>query len=220
MSAKAINDNVLYHSLLRLTSPQHVWGSLSEMGTICSSGLPTRNAPNDVPGPWRVCRYESRERRQLLYCPWFGKNLSHCQADFPQRRGVCKVHLIITPFTRWNAPQPCFTDYVLHTMVRASPEEGTIAMKIKKKVKKGKRQAQPKQVQMRSKAARSNIAEGTRLFALAGRPTKSQLGAHRCHAHEQASAELNNPDAGPRPSDKSPYHSLLDGPDGCFLFTT
>ena len=52
------NDNVLYHSLLRLTSPQQVWGSLSEMGTICSSGLPTRNAPKDVPGPWRVCRYQ------------------------------------------------------------------------------------------------------------------------------------------------------------------
>src|SRR5258706_15878039 len=53
----AMNDNVLYHSLLRLASPQQVWGSLSEMGTICSSGLATRNAPNDVPGPWGVCRY-------------------------------------------------------------------------------------------------------------------------------------------------------------------
>ncbi len=28
-----MNDNVLYHSLLRLASPQQVWGSLSEMGT-------------------------------------------------------------------------------------------------------------------------------------------------------------------------------------------
>jgi hypothetical protein len=27
------------------------WGQLSEMATICSSGLPPRNAPNDIPGP-------------------------------------------------------------------------------------------------------------------------------------------------------------------------
>jgi hypothetical protein len=50
-------------------------------------------------------------------------------------------------------------------------------MKRKKKVKavkKAKRQAQPN-AQTRSKAARANIAEGTRLFALAGRPTKAQF---------------------------------------------
>jgi hypothetical protein len=50
-------------------------------------------------------------------------------------------------------------------------------MKSKKKVKavkKVKRQAQPN-AQTRSKAARANIAEGTRLFALAGRPTKAQF---------------------------------------------
>ena len=43
-------------------------------------------------------------------------------------------------------------------------------MKSKKRVKaakKPKKQAPPKQAQKRSKAARSNIAEGTRLFALA-----------------------------------------------------
>jgi hypothetical protein len=51
-------------------------------------------------------------------------------------------------------------------------------MKSKKKVKaakKTKKQAQPKQTQTRSKAARAHIAEGTRLFALAGRPTKAQF---------------------------------------------
>jgi hypothetical protein len=48
------NDNVLYRSPPGLASPQQVWGSLSEMGTICSSGLPTRNAPNDV--SWTLAR--------------------------------------------------------------------------------------------------------------------------------------------------------------------
>ncbi len=48
-------------------------------------------------------------------------------------------------------------------------------MKTKKAraVKKAKKPV--KQTQLRSKAARSNIAEGTRLFALAGRPTKVQF---------------------------------------------
>jgi hypothetical protein len=44
-----------------------------------------------------------------------------------------------------------------------------------KAVKKAKKQAHPKQSQTRSKAARAHIAEGTRLFALAGRPTKAQF---------------------------------------------
>lgn len=50
-------------------------------------------------------------------------------------------------------------------------------MKTKKRktAKKHAKQAQPKQTQVRSKAARAHIAEGTRLFALAGRPTKSQF---------------------------------------------
>jgi len=51
-------------------------------------------------------------------------------------------------------------------------------MKSKKKLKaakKARKPAAPKQGQTRSKAARSNIAEGTRLFALAGRPTKAQF---------------------------------------------
>jgi hypothetical protein len=43
-------------------------------------------------------------------------------------------------------------------------------MKVKK-AKKAKKIARPKQAQVRSKA----IAEGTRLFALAGRPTKAQF---------------------------------------------
>jgi hypothetical protein len=49
-------------------------------------------------------------------------------------------------------------------------------MKSKKKataVKKVKKPA--KQAQTRSKAARAHISEGTRLFALAGRPTKAQF---------------------------------------------
>ena len=63
-------------------------------------------------------------------------------------------------------------------MVSASPKEGTLTMKSKKKVKvvkKATKQARPKQAQVRSKAARAHIAEGTRLFALAGRPTKAQF---------------------------------------------
>ena len=49
-------------------------------------------------------------------------------------------------------------------------------MKSKKKattVKKVKKPA--KQTQVRSKAARAQIVEGTRLFVLAGRPTKAQF---------------------------------------------
>jgi hypothetical protein len=51
-------------------------------------------------------------------------------------------------------------------------------MKSKKKTKsakKTKKQAQPKQTRVRPKAARAHIAEGTRFFALAGRPTKAQF---------------------------------------------
>lgn len=46
-------------------------------------------------------------------------------------------------------------------------------MKTKKKATRAKKLSEPKQV--RSKAARAHIAEGTRLFALAGRPTKAQF---------------------------------------------
>ena len=63
-------------------------------------------------------------------------------------------------------------------MVREAPKEGTLTMKSKKKIKaakKAKKPAQPKQAQTRSKAAREHIAEGMRLFALAGRPTKAQF---------------------------------------------
>jgi len=48
-------------------------------------------------------------------------------------------------------------------------------MKTKKKATRQTKQAKPKQVQVRSKAACAHIAEGTRLFALAGRPTKAQF---------------------------------------------
>ena len=49
-------------------------------------------------------------------------------------------------------------------------------MKTKKKATRAKKLAKPKQAHaVRSKAARAHIAEGTRLFALAGRPTKAQF---------------------------------------------
>jgi hypothetical protein len=51
-------------------------------------------------------------------------------------------------------------------------------MKTKKKATKAKKLAKPKQARVRSvrsKAARAHVAEGTRLFALAGRPTKPQF---------------------------------------------
>jgi hypothetical protein len=44
-----------------------------------------------------------------------------------------------------------------------------------KAAKKVKKLAQPKQAPARSKAARTGIAEGTRLYALAGRPTKADF---------------------------------------------
>jgi len=44
-----------------------------------------------------------------------------------------------------------------------------------KSAKKAKTPAKPKQAQVRSKAARAHIAEGTRLFALAGRPSKADF---------------------------------------------
>jgi len=48
-------------------------------------------------------------------------------------------------------------------------------MKAKKGKTAEKAKKAPKQTQVRSKAARAHIAEGTRLFALAGRPTKVQF---------------------------------------------
>ena len=48
-------------------------------------------------------------------------------------------------------------------------------MKTKKRATRAKKLAKPKQAQVRSKTARAHIAEGTRLFALAGRPTKAQF---------------------------------------------
>ena len=48
-------------------------------------------------------------------------------------------------------------------------------MKTKRKATRAKKLATPKRTQVRSKAARANISEGTRLFALAGRPTKAQF---------------------------------------------
>jgi hypothetical protein len=58
-------------------------------------------------------------------------------------------------------------------MVSRVPKE-ELKMKTKK-AKAAKKLAKPKQVQVRSKAARAHIAEGTRRFALAGRPTKAQF---------------------------------------------
>lgn len=48
-------------------------------------------------------------------------------------------------------------------------------MKTKKKTRSANKLAKPKPTQVRSKAARAHIAEGTRLFAIAGRPTKAQF---------------------------------------------
>jgi hypothetical protein len=58
-------------------------------------------------------------------------------------------------------------------MVSRVPKE---ELKMKsKKATRAKKLARPKQTQVRSKSARAHIAEGTRLFALAGRPTKAQF---------------------------------------------
>jgi len=48
-------------------------------------------------------------------------------------------------------------------------------MKTKKKATRAKKLASPKRTRVRSKDARAHIAEGTRLFSLAGRPTKVQF---------------------------------------------
>jgi hypothetical protein len=47
--------------------------------------------------------------------------------------------------------------------------------KAKKPSKKTKKRVQLKQVKTRSKVARAHIADGTHLFALAGRPTKADF---------------------------------------------
>jgi hypothetical protein len=59
-------------------------------------------------------------------------------------------------------------------MVNGVPEE---ERKMKtKKAKAAKKAKKPvKQTQVRSKAARAHIAEGTSLYALAGRPTKADF---------------------------------------------
>jgi hypothetical protein len=59
-------------------------------------------------------------------------------------------------------------------MVNRVPEEER-KMKTKKVKAAKKTRKFAKQAQVRSKAARAHIAEGTRLFALAGRPTKAQF---------------------------------------------
>src|SRR5260221_11910808 len=57
-----------------------------------------------------------------------------------------------------------------------APSPGRDAnIKTKKKARRAKKLEKPNQAQVRSKAARAHIAEGTRLFALAGRPTKAQF---------------------------------------------
>jgi hypothetical protein len=58
-------------------------------------------------------------------------------------------------------------------MVSRVPKE-ELKMKTKK-AKAAKKLAKPKQTHVRSKTARAHIAEGTRLFTLAGRPTKTQF---------------------------------------------
>src|SRR5882672_5454488 len=60
---------------------------------------------------------------------------------------------------------------------RVPREERKMKIKKGKAGKKAEKTARPKpkRPQLRSKAARAHIAEGTRLFALAGRPTKAQF---------------------------------------------
>ena len=48
-------------------------------------------------------------------------------------------------------------------------------MKTKKKATRTKKLAAPRRTQVQFKVARAHIAEGTRLFALPGRPTKAQF---------------------------------------------
>ncbi len=59
-------------------------------------------------------------------------------------------------------------------MVSRVPKE-ELKMKTKKAKASRKATKASPQTQVRSKAARARIAEGTRLFALAGRPTKAQF---------------------------------------------
>jgi hypothetical protein len=54
-------------------------------------------------------------------------------------------------------------------------EERKMKTKKARAVKKEKKPANVKQAQVRSKTARAHIAEGTRLFVIAGRPTKAQF---------------------------------------------
>jgi hypothetical protein len=58
---------------------------------------------------------------------------------------------------------------------RVPKEERKMKTKKGKTAKKAKKTAKSNQAQTRSKTARAHIAEGTRLFALAGRPTKAQF---------------------------------------------
>jgi hypothetical protein len=60
---------------------------------------------------------------------------------------------------------------------RVPKEERKMKIKKGKAGKKAEKTARPKpkRPQLRSKAARAHIVEGTRLFALAGRPTKAQF---------------------------------------------
>jgi hypothetical protein len=71
--------------------------------------------------------------------------------------------------------------YVLHQYYLLMNDNRGIVSRVPKeelkmKTKKAKAAKKSvKQTQVRSKAARAHIAEGTRLFALAGRPTKAQF---------------------------------------------
>ena len=80
-------------------------------------------------------------------------------------------------------------------------------MKTKKKTTKGKKKARPKQTHaVRSKAARAHIAEGTRLFALAGRPTNAQfIKVSKMTWDQRAKAAL-------MPSTSSPHLRQKAGP--------
>lgn len=59
-------------------------------------------------------------------------------------------------------------------MVAKNPKEGRYH-EDEEEGHETKKLEKPNQARVRSKAARAHIAEGTRLFALAGRPTKAQF---------------------------------------------
>ncbi len=64
--------------------------------------------------------------------------------------------------------------------LNSAHKEGAMKKSTKKAKAATKAKKTPSATPKRSKAARAHIAEGTRLFALAGRPTKAQFAPRTC----------------------------------------